>query len=138
MPICWSTHRLRAVSAVGARFPAHCTANGKAFLAALPPDRALALLPARLPRCTPHTIVKRSALLQELERVRGRGVAFDREEHTEGICAVGAAVLGPLGPLAAISVPMPTTRFRAGEQRCAAAVQRAAREAAAALAGHAN
>jgi DNA-binding IclR family transcriptional regulator len=130
-----AAHRLRAVSAVGARFPLHCTANGKAFLAALAPDRAAALLPARLQRCTPHTITARAKLLRELEQVRERGVAFDREEHTEGISAVGAALLGPLGPLAAISVPVPTARFHGGEQRYALAVQRAAREAATLLAG---
>ncbi|HUA73561.1 MAG TPA: IclR family transcriptional regulator [Solirubrobacteraceae bacterium] len=128
-----AAHRLRAVSAVGARFPLHCTANGKAFLAALPPDRATALLPERLERYTPQTIVARAKLLRELEQVRARGVAIDREEHTEGISAVGAAVLGPLGPLAAISVPVPTARFHGGEQRYAGAVRRAAREAAALL-----
>ena len=37
--------RLRAVSAVGEEFPLYCTANGKALLAALGPDRARALLP---------------------------------------------------------------------------------------------
>jgi DNA-binding IclR family transcriptional regulator len=130
-----AAHRLRAVSAVGARFPMHCTANGKAFLTALPSDRALAVLPARLQRFTPHTITSRATLLQELEQIRVRGVAFDHDEHTEGISAVGAAVLGPLGPLAAISVPVPTARFAGREQRYAAAVARAAREAAGMLAG---
>lgn len=130
-----AAHRLRAVSAVGARFPLHCTANGKALLAALPSDRALALLPPRLPRFTPRTIISRTALLEDLEQIREHGVAFDHEEHTEGISAVGAAVLGPLGPLAAISVPVPTARFAGGERRYAAAVARAARESADALAG---
>jgi len=130
-----AAHRLRAVSAVGARFPLHCSANGKAFLAALPPDRALALLPARLPRFTPRTITARAVLLEELEQIRARGVAFDHDEHTEGISAVGAAVLGPLGPIAAISVPVPTARFAGGEQRYAGAVARTAHESAHALAG---
>jgi DNA-binding IclR family transcriptional regulator len=109
-------HRLRAVSAVGAAFPLHCTANGKALLAALPPEHARALLPARLERFTPDTIVARKDLLAELDAVRAAGVARDREEHTEGICAVGAAVLDPAGaPLAAISVPVPTPRFAGRE-----------------------
>jgi DNA-binding IclR family transcriptional regulator len=124
-----ASHRLRAVSAVGARFPLHCTANGKALLAALAPDRVLALLPARLPRSTPHTIVSRPALLAELARVRTGGVAFDREEHTEGIAAVGAAVLDQTGPVAAISIPVPTTRFAGRERRYAKAVAAAATDA---------
>ena len=120
---------MRAVSAVGARFPLHCTANGKALLAALPADRVLGLLPARLPRSTPHTIVSRTALLAELDRVRAASVAYDREEHTEGIAAVGAAVLGSSGPVAAISIPVPTTRFAGREQRYAKAIARAAKDA---------
>src|SRR5919205_3006570 len=39
-------HRLRAVSAVGATFPLHCTANGKAVLASLDDEAVKGLLPA--------------------------------------------------------------------------------------------
>ncbi len=94
-----------------------------------------ALLPARLPRLTPATITSRSALLQELEAVAREGIAFDREEHSEGICAVGAAVLGPGGPVAALSVPVPAARFASVEQRCAIAVGEAAGEATRLLGG---
>ena len=38
-------------------------------------------------------------------------VAFDREEHTLGVCAVGVAMHDPLGNAVAISVPVPTQRF---------------------------
>ncbi len=63
-------HRLRAVSAVGAAFPLHCTANGKALLAAMPEEELDAVLPARLPAHTPNTIAARKELREELERVR--------------------------------------------------------------------
>jgi DNA-binding IclR family transcriptional regulator len=128
-------HRLRAVSAVGLAFPLHCTANGKALLAALPPDAALALLPARLERCTPATITSRRALLAALEAIRAAGVATDVEEHTAGVCAVGAAVGAPGRPLAAISVPVPAQRYRGREARLARAVRAAAAEATTLLAG---
>jgi DNA-binding IclR family transcriptional regulator len=39
-------------------------------------------------------------------------VAFDLEEHTEGICAVGTAFLDPVGRCMALSIPVPTTRFK--------------------------
>jgi DNA-binding IclR family transcriptional regulator len=123
------SQRLRAVSAVGATFPLHCTANGKALLAALDPREALVLLPARLPRMTPATVVSRTALTGELEEIRCRGVAFDHEEHTEGIGAVGVAIDDGSGPVAALSVPVPMTRFRGAEQRYAEAAQKVAREA---------
>jgi DNA-binding IclR family transcriptional regulator len=123
------SERLRAVSAVGASFPLHCTANGKALLAALPVAQALALLPARLARLTPATIVSRMALSAELEEIRSSGVAFDCEEHTEGIGAVGVVIHDGAGPVAALSVPVPMTRFRGAEQRYARAALAVAREA---------
>lgn len=117
-------HRLRAVSAVGATFPLYCTANGKALLAAMPEERASALLPARLVALTAHTKTARKDLWAELDRVRADRVAYDREEHTVGICAVGAVVLDPYGPAAAISVPMPTQRFEGNEEKLAHALLR--------------
>ncbi len=112
-------HRLRAVSAVGAAFPLHCTANGKAILAAMPEEQASALLPARLPVFTERTLTARKDLWVELERIRADGVAYDREEHTEGICAVGAIVRDPYGPVGAISVPVPRPRFTGHERELA-------------------
>jgi len=124
--------RLRAVSAIGEEFPLYCTANGKALLAAVGPVRARGLLPARLRPLTPHTITSHRVLAAELAEVARAGVAFDREEHSEGICAVGAAVAGPGGGLlAALSVPVPAPRFRGSEERLADAVREAAGQAAA-------
>jgi DNA-binding IclR family transcriptional regulator len=121
-------HRLRAVSAVGATFPLHCTANGKAILAELSRDEVARILPTRLKRCTPATITGRAELLAELETVRRTHVAFDREEHTSGISAAGIAVRDPFGALAAISVPMPTQRFAGREEEIATALATVRRE----------
>lgn len=122
-------HRLRATSAVGELFPLHCTANGKALLAALPRQEAEALLPAQLPKLTPRTIATREELLEELDRVRDAGLAFDREEHTLGICAVGVAVAEGDRPAAAISVPVPAQRFGQNENAIVAALSEAAKRA---------
>jgi DNA-binding IclR family transcriptional regulator len=105
-------HRLRAVSAVGETFPLHCSANGKALLSVLPPQKLEKLLRTPLQRFTANTIVDRAELLKLLESVRRNGVAYDLEEHTEGISAVGAAFLDPIGRVVAISIPVPTTRFK--------------------------
>ena len=48
--------------------------------------------------------------------MRRTGVAFDREEHTLGICAAGVALRDPLGNAVAISVPVPTQRFHDRQQ----------------------
>ena len=115
--------RLRAVSAVGAAFPAHCCANGKALLARLPDDELRRLLPEAPPAVTSNTITTRERLMAELDEVRRTGVAFDREEHTEGISAVGAALTGIAAwGTVGISIPQPTQRFTGREAELSAAL----------------
>lgn len=114
------TRRLAAVSAVGAIFPLHSTANGKALLAAMRPDQAAALLPTRLNADTKRSATSRRALRAELEAVRKRGIAYDREEHTDGIAAVGAVVRDAYGVAAAISIAAPVARFEEAKERLAA------------------
>jgi IclR family acetate operon transcriptional repressor len=106
------SHRLRAVSAVGEVFPLHCTANGKALLSLLPVERCERLLRGPLARNTANTVVRPSAVLADVATSRGRGYALDEEEHTEGICAVGVAFVDPLGRPVALSIPIPSTRFK--------------------------
>jgi DNA-binding IclR family transcriptional regulator len=104
-------HRLRTVSAVGETFPLSCTANGKAYLAQLSDGAVEALIGASYEARTPKTITRLDMLLAELKTARRTGVAFDREEHTLGICAAGVALHDPLGNAVAISVPVPSHRF---------------------------
>lgn len=109
------SQRLRTVSAVGETFPLHCTANGKAYLAQLS-DAAIEKLIGRAYEArTPKTFTRIEALLKELAAVRRTGVAYDREEHTLGISAAGVALRDPLGNAVAISVPVPSQRFKEHE-----------------------
>lgn len=105
------SQRLRTVSAVGETFPLYCTANGKAYLAQLSEQAVEALIGRAYEQRTPKTLVRLDALLADLKAVRRAGVAFDREEHTQGICAAGVALHDPLGNAVAISVPVPSQRF---------------------------
>lgn len=116
------TQRLLAVSAVGEAFPLYCTAPGKACLAQKPDREVRRLLAGKMARLTPHTITDLDALLAELAETRRTGIAFDREEHTLGICAVGTSFRDPFGGLAAISVPVPQQRFRHAEKDLAEAL----------------
>ena len=102
---------LMVVSRVGARFPAFCTANGKALLAKLPPDELKQRLPRRLETCSLHLPIAREALLRELAEVRETGVGYDREEHHAGICGVGVVITDIDDSMASIAVPMPAARF---------------------------
>ena len=81
--------RLRTVSAVGEKFPLHCTANGKAYLAQLESRAAEQLLGRQLARLTPRTLTSWNSLSEDLKKIRKRGIAYDREEHSVGICAAG-------------------------------------------------
>jgi DNA-binding IclR family transcriptional regulator len=109
--------RLRAVSGIGISFPLHSTAPGKAVLAAMGPTATDRLLAEHFERFTPSTHTDRASLEVELEEIRRTGVAFDREEFTIGICAVGVALLAPYGSWYAISVPLPAQRFYGQEDR---------------------
>jgi len=114
-----SSHRLRAVSAVGMRFPLESTANGKAALAALD-DADAQLVLARFS----HDVAER--LRGEISEIRRTGIAFDRDEHTSGISAAAIARRTQGDGVVAISVPAPTGRFCEKEQRITAALRRAA------------
>jgi DNA-binding IclR family transcriptional regulator len=105
------SQRLRTVSAVGETFPLYCTANGKAYLAQLDDDAVERLIGKSYERRTPKTLTRLDELLKELRPVRKAGVAFDREEHTLGICAAGIVLRDLLGNYVAISVPVPASRF---------------------------
>jgi len=106
------SQRLRAVSAVGDTFPLYCTANGKAYLAQLSDAAVEALIGRAYEARTPKTLTRLETLLGDLKASRRSGVAYDREEHTLGICAVGVALHDPLGNAVAISVPVPSQRFQ--------------------------
>lgn len=113
-----ANHRLQAVAAVGDSFPLHATANGKALLAAMPTLEVKRILASGLKSFTKHTITNPEKLMVELREIKARGgIAFDLEEHTEGICAVGA-ILGSFDhELLAVSIPVPFRRFEQQEDK---------------------
>jgi DNA-binding IclR family transcriptional regulator len=117
-----AAHPLQATSQPGASFPLHCTANGKAILASLSKMEIENLLPKQLKQYTDKTTTNRDELLKELDMVRREGVAFSREEHIEGICAVGAVVVDRLGNRSAVSIPLPSIRFYGNEAKLVTAL----------------
>jgi DNA-binding IclR family transcriptional regulator len=104
-------HHLRVTADVGTTFPLHCSAKGRAMLAAYPVGVAARMLPDVLERFTDKTVTDRAEILQVLEEVRKTGVAYNREEATRGICTAAIAIRAPSGALLAISVPVPTQRY---------------------------
>lgn len=94
----------------------HVTA-GKALLAYLPAERVAEIVEAHgLPGKTEQTITSVETLETELDAIRERGYAIDREEHLEGLYAIGVPVRYDGGVLGAISVAGPANRINR-EQR---------------------
>jgi DNA-binding IclR family transcriptional regulator len=113
--------RLVALSAVGERFPLHCTANGKAILACFSSQDADELIAKSVADHPDFPLTDRARLERELEETRRTHLAFDIEEHGEGISAIGTALLDMFGRPLAISIPVPSQRFE--EQRVMLASQ---------------
>jgi DNA-binding IclR family transcriptional regulator len=92
-------------SRVGGRAPAHRTALGKAMLAWTDAEEIDREIGPSLDHPTSKTVGDLERLHQELHRIRARkGLAFERGECVPAIGCVAAAVRGPDGPVAAISL----------------------------------
>lgn len=79
----------------GRRAPAHCTGVGKAMLAFMAPelfDEAMSRLTYE--PFTPATHKGPETLLADIEEVRRDGIAYDREEHEQGIISIAAPIIG--------------------------------------------
>lgn len=119
------THRLRTVSSVGEVFPLTTTANGKASLSLLPAEAAAALARDEWDRRGVKSDLDR--FMAKLEMIRQTGLAYDLDQHTSGICAIGFAFKSQSRDIHAISVPVPTTRFEDVRAGVEAALQKTSR-----------
>ena len=110
---------------VGGRHPAHCTAVGKAIMAAGGEGVLGSLGTDVLPRKTKYSIASPSQLRTELNKVRAHGVAFDREESLAGFGCVAASIGDSGEAVGAVSVCGPMNRMMF-DQRLVAPVRMAA------------
>ncbi|WP_300014374.1 IclR family transcriptional regulator C-terminal domain-containing protein [Pseudonocardia sp.] len=88
---------LGLASEIGRSVPAHCTAAGKALLAALPPeelDRRIAAA-GPLAAVTEESLREPAAVRAELDLVRERRYATEHGEIVPGVRCIGAAVHTP-------------------------------------------
>ena len=120
------SQRLRAVSAIGDTFPLATTANGKAALACMDEFEAAKLLMDELATLPPQDR-KLAALMDEIAQIRDGALARDLGEHTEGISALGFAVVVESGDICAVSMPVPSGRFERRMDDLLAAMEHARR-----------
>ncbi|MDE1164558.1 MAG: IclR family transcriptional regulator [Pseudomonas sp.] len=108
-----SDQEVRVVPVLDRPFAPHAMANGKAILACHRAEEVERILPASLAALTPRTLTSRAALAEALDNVRATGLATDREEHAQGVCALATAISLPGMRAYAISVVVPAFRFEA-------------------------
>jgi IclR family transcriptional regulator, KDG regulon repressor len=88
-----SKEPIRISFGMGHRAPAHCTALGKAFLAALSDSDIRTLYRnVKLQALTPRTTTKLPELLAEMSAIRREGIAYDNEEYMPGLRCIAAPI----------------------------------------------
>ncbi len=104
---------------VGRRLPMYCTAAGRAYLSALPPAEANAIVQrSTLRRFTPTTLHDLPAILARIAEARESGYAWANQEYYRGDLTLAAPILGDGGrPVAAINIAGTTSRSTLEELR---------------------
>lgn len=78
---------------IGSRVPAYATAGGKMYLSTLNDDKLDRVIRnTRLKRYTANTLVRHSALRDELRRTAQRGYSLDNQEYIEGMVALAVPI----------------------------------------------
>jgi IclR family KDG regulon transcriptional repressor len=79
----------------------HPNAFGKAILAFMTDQEVKAVLPPKMVSLTHNTILNRSELISQLDKVRKTGLAYDNEEYTIGVFCIGSPVFNADGKIVA-------------------------------------
>lgn len=88
-----SKEPIRISFGMGHRAPAHCTALGKVFLAALSDsDIRMLYKNIKLQQLTPRSRTKLTDVLSDISTVRRDGVAYDNEEYMRGLRCIAAPI----------------------------------------------
>lgn len=91
----------------------HLSSAGKAILAHLPSDEIEGIIDRwGLPTKTPNTVVDQGSLKDELDTVRERGYAVNRQESIQGSWSIGVPIRHDTRLLGAVSLSGPTHRIR--------------------------
>jgi len=116
----------------GARVPLYATGVGKLFLSQMQDSELDAYLQRSKPTpYTPHTLVQKAKLVNDLQKIRSRGYSVDNQEMEEGVRCVAALIFDHQGkPAASVSItgaamritPDRIEQFGTLAKSCAAAI----------------
>ena len=109
---------VKVVVEVGYNFPLHCSAPGKAVLAFLPEQERDSLIEScNFEKYTEKTITDKASFIEELQKVRTEGFAYDMEEADLDVRCIGAPIMNIKNyPVAAVWLTGPASRLSA--ERC--------------------
>jgi DNA-binding IclR family transcriptional regulator len=104
-------HPIGTFTRIGGRSPAHCTATGKALLAALPDDE-IDRLGIHFKPHTDKSLLTLEQLRAELSRIRQQGYSINRGEWNTGVGGVAAPIYNAANIVcAAIGISGPLDRL---------------------------
>lgn len=106
-------HPVQPPVQVGERIHMHQIAGGKAILSCYSRERVEEIIVRHgLPAKTENTITDADELFEELERIRDRGYAYNKQESVEGLHSVAAPIQGQEGTVyGSLSIPGPANRL---------------------------
>lgn len=108
-----SPNAVGMMTRIGARVEFHSTSVGKAYLAALPDDRARAIIAELdLRPFTNCTFTEPDKFYEEIIKTRERGYSYDHEENEPDIRCFGSIIYDRSGePVAGVSISIPVYRY---------------------------
>ena len=89
------------------------------------PERGRGRVRRRRRRLTEAAKAERPAVEADLRGVESTGLGFVLEEHSRGICAIGAAFRDSLGREFSLSIPVPAARFAGKRQQLSKLLKKA-------------
>jgi DNA-binding IclR family transcriptional regulator len=109
-----SDRLIRMDAPLGVDRPYNCTSVGKVLLSGMPDDKVVELHSAEaFVKRTENSISDIETLQAEIDQVRQRGWAIDREEYAPGAYCVGAPIYNHEGHIiAALTVSGPSERIK--------------------------
>lgn len=110
-----SGNAIRVNVEIGKSFPAYSVGVGKAMLAYMPEKEVRSLFEHEIfIKFTDKTISSLKELIEELQKIRNRGYAFDNEECMADLACIALPLFSFGAPVAAVSLTFPRFRYKEG------------------------
>ena len=112
-----SSSTIKVGLGIGTSVPSYCSGLGKAILAFTADDELQDILDSiSFEKFTDRSITEKSKIMEEFQKIRGRGYSMDDEEYVIGLVCIAAPIFDYHGkPVAAISVSFPKYRYDASK-----------------------